>query len=73
MSAILKGVLAVIALLPQILQLVKQLGELVEKGTHYIDVRLTLKKLDAASEKAKEGKDTSELEKLLNPPSTPRD
>lgn len=45
----------------------------IARGADLIETLLALKKLDDAKQLAKEGKDTSGLEAVFNPPSKPSD
>lgn len=63
-----KAIFALISNLPDLIALLKQIGQAVDAGEHYIDVRISLGKFDDAAKKAKDDKDTSGLENLFNPP-----
>ena len=71
MGSALQGLFVLLQNLPAILEVLKKLGELAESGVHYLDVRIQLKKLDKAIDHAKETKDTSGIEGVLNPKSNP--
>jgi hypothetical protein len=47
------------------------LVEAIQKGEEFIELRIELKKVDDATVKAKQSKNTADLEALLNPPSNP--
>jgi hypothetical protein len=66
MSA-LTGFFAFLKLLPELIEGFKKLGELLEQGSHALEVKISLKKFDQAAAKAEKEKDTSELENLFNP------
>jgi hypothetical protein len=69
---ILKGLLALLTNLPQLLGLLQKLGEAWDAGSHAVEVHFELRKFDAATEKAKNEKDPSELNDLFNQKSDPR-
>jgi hypothetical protein len=67
MGSALAGFMAFIKLLPDLIEGFKKLGELLEQGSHALEVKISLKKFDQAAEKAQKEKDTSELEDLFHP------
>lgn len=69
----LKALFSLLISVPDIVSIVKQIAEAIELGRDYIDLRIQLKKFDQAAEKAKDDKNTSELENLFNPKPKPAD
>lgn len=61
----------VITNLPEIVRIVKLMLQAIDKGEHFIDVRISLSAMDKAEEKAKNDKDTSDLEAVFNGKSDP--
>jgi len=70
-SAIVTGIVTLFQNLPEIIKVIKMIGEAAQSGVRFVTVRIQLSKFDAAAEKAQNEKDTSGLEDLFRKPSAP--
>lgn len=55
----------VITNLPEIIRIIKLMLDALNRGEHFIDVRIKLTAFDKGAEKAKNDKDTSDLENVF--------
>jgi hypothetical protein len=69
----LKAIAALLLNLPELLSLLERIGEAVESGAHFVDVRIKLGTFEKAIDKSRNDKDASDLEDAFNgkPPSQP--
>jgi hypothetical protein len=62
----LKAIATLLLNLPELLSILRQIGEAVETGAHFVEVRVKLGEFDKAIDKSRNDKDASDLEDAFN-------